>query len=88
MPILGVNGAVQESAPVLLFGRVREQRAESSPDLHPVESVDRAIPSAGPVRFAVGSHIPRTLVMRAVKMVVGAPQRYQPGRLMINQDFG
>ena len=65
--ILGVDGAVEEAAPVLLFGRVRERRAESSPDLHPVEAVDRAIPSV--VQFA--SQLGRTsLVMRAVKMVV------------------
>ena len=57
VPILGVDGAVEEAAPVLLFGRVRERRAESSPDLHPVESVDRAVPSAGPVCFAVGSYV-------------------------------
>ena len=58
VPVLGVDGTVEETAPVLLFGRVRERRAKSSPDLHPAEAVDRAIPSAGPVRFAVGPHIP------------------------------
>ena len=57
VPILGVDGAVEEAAPVLLFGRVRERRAESSPDLHPVEAADRAVPSAGPVCFAVGPHV-------------------------------
>ena len=45
VPILGVDGAMQESAPCLFFGRVRERRAESSPDLHPVEAADRAVQS-------------------------------------------
>ena len=56
--VLGVDGAVEEAAPVLLFGRVRERCAESSPDLFPVKVVDRAMPSAGPVRFAVGPYVP------------------------------
>ena len=58
VPVLGVDGAVQESTPVFLFGRVRERRAEALPDTRPVEAADRAVPSAGPVRFAVGPHVP------------------------------